>query len=115
LDAKQKLLSKVEYSKGHWLWTGALNNDGYPPHGEHRKSYELFIGPIPEGSDLDHTHRCPRHCINPDHLKPATRSQNLHFGYNRRRGQMSPNNLRMARLVHESVTKRLNAPVSPSL
>jgi hypothetical protein len=38
--------------------------------------YELHVGPIPEGLDLDHLCRV-RACCNPDHLEPVTRSENL--------------------------------------
>jgi hypothetical protein len=39
-------------------------------------AYELLVGPIPDGLDLDHRHTCPKHCVNPAHLRPATRKQN---------------------------------------
>lgn len=41
----------------------------------HRAVYELHIGPIPQGMEIDHECRVPR-CINPQHLRPATRAQN---------------------------------------
>lgn len=41
----------------------------------HRYAYELEHGPIPEGMIVDHT--CwNRACVNPDHLRLATRQQN---------------------------------------
>lgn len=67
-----------------WLWTAALA-DGYgvckrPPVGTsrraHRIAYELIVGPIPEGLDLDHLCRV-RRCVNPAHLEPVTRRVNL--------------------------------------
>ena len=45
----------------------------------HRYSYELHIGPVPDGLTLDHvkargcTHR---HCVNPAHLEPVTSREN---------------------------------------
>jgi len=42
----------------------------------HRISYELLKGDIPEGLDLDHLCR-NRGCVNPDHLEPVTRKENL--------------------------------------
>lgn len=42
----------------------------------HRTAYELFVGPIPEGLELHHQCR-NRGCVNPDHLEPATRQENL--------------------------------------
>jgi hypothetical protein len=42
----------------------------------HRVAYELAHGLIPAGMDIDH--RCRnRACVNPDHLRLATRKQNL--------------------------------------
>lgn len=47
----------------------------------HRFSYELINGPIPDGPDgrtlrLDHRHTCPKNCVRPEHLRPATAKQN---------------------------------------
>ena len=51
---------------------------GQPRHKvrAHRFSYELYVGPIPEGLDLDHLCK-NRICVNPDHLEPVTRKENL--------------------------------------
>ena len=59
-----------------WPHTGPLNNGGYGPH---RKVYEALIGPVAPGLDLDHLCRV-RHCCNPLHLEPVTRSENLRRG-----------------------------------
>lgn len=42
----------------------------------HRFAYELVIGPIPEGLQLDHLCR-NRACVRPDHLEPVTARENL--------------------------------------
>jgi hypothetical protein len=42
----------------------------------HRISYETFVGPIPEGMQLDHLCRV-RHCVNPEHLEPVTPRENI--------------------------------------
>lgn len=81
----EKILSKVDFeSPGScWPWTGQLFVNGYGrlrPHlRAHRVSYELFVGPIPAGMDLDHLCRV-RRCVNPDHLEPVTRRENLARG-----------------------------------
>ena len=41
----------------------------------HRLSYELFVGPIPEGLELDHLCRV-KGCYNPDHLEAVTHQEN---------------------------------------
>jgi hypothetical protein len=41
----------------------------------HRISYELCVGPIPEGMTVDHT--CRNHCcVNPEHLELVTSKEN---------------------------------------
>ena len=79
--------SKVlpEPNSGCWLWTAALDTKGYGQFGSspvkraHRLSYEAIKGPIPAGLDLDHLCRV-RCCVNPDHLEPVTRRENLMRG-----------------------------------
>lgn len=46
----------------------------------HRAVYEMCVGPIPPGLDLDHLCRV-RHCVNPDHLEPVTRGENVQRGF----------------------------------
>lgn len=66
-----------------WLWSGNVRPDGYGvfqyDHERvmaHRAAYEMFVGPIPEGLDLDHLCRV-RNCIRPAHLEPVTRRVNV--------------------------------------
>jgi hypothetical protein len=66
-----------------WLWTGAENGVGYGRLWDgvhliypHRFAYELLVESIPEGLELDHRHTCLKCCVNPGHLRPATRKKN---------------------------------------
>lgn len=65
-----------------WRWSGATDRHGYgkfnlKPYvaGAHRVAYQLMVGPIPDGLDLDHLCRVPP-CVNPAHLEPVTRREN---------------------------------------
>lgn len=64
--------SKGKY--GH----GSVHN-GERSVGAHVACYELLIGPVPEGKELDHLCRNPS-CVNPDHLEPVTHKVNMERG-----------------------------------
>lgn len=86
---------------GCWLWAGCLDQDGYGMvwhKGRSRRvhcvSYELNVGPIPDGRLLDHTchsiDNCDggischhRRCFNPLHLEPVTHTENTQRGHHR--------------------------------
>lgn len=71
---------------GCWIWTGRLDRDGYGrcrltilgqkrETGAHRAAWLSLVGPLPEGSVIDHLCR-NRACINPAHLEPVTTGEN---------------------------------------
>lgn len=83
-------------NSGCWLWTGELHYKGYGrlrvgrkrardavANGKsafaHRLSYEMYIGPIPDGLVIDHKCR-QRCCVNPWHLEPVTNQENCKRG-----------------------------------
>ncbi len=96
---------EVDDSTGCWLWTGAINRAlGYGRIGvgsgvhdyAHRVSYTLFKGPIPEGTEIDHTcHNADlsckggpgcmhKRCVNPDHLEAVPHKVNMQRARNPR-------------------------------
>jgi len=79
----KRILRLTDRSGECWLWLGRKNPKGYGQmtiakhqRSAHRVSYETFVGPIPEGLEIDHLCRV-RHCVNPGHLEAVTRSVNL--------------------------------------
>jgi len=80
---------------GCWIWTGAKDDKGYgksydcrksgqgKPRKAHQVSYNLLIGEVPAGLELDHLCRI-RACVNPYHLEPVTHGVNMERGANTR-------------------------------
>ncbi len=56
---------------------GTITLENGSQEGCHRVSYRLFVGPIPDGMDIDHVVCNNTRCANWAHLKPATRLENL--------------------------------------
>jgi hypothetical protein len=78
-------LTDVGDGTGCWEWHGRRQLSGYGQvwvneqrraDPAHRVSYEAFVGPIPEGLQIDHLCR-NRRCIRPDHLEPVTAAENF--------------------------------------
>lgn len=72
---------------GCWLWVKSLDDKGYGTQAKvdgrrlrpHQLAWELLVGPIPEGLELDHLCRV-RRCCCVDHLEPVTHKVNLSRG-----------------------------------
>jgi hypothetical protein len=78
----ERLLAKTDRSGECWLWTAGKQTHGYGTVWHkgrkclaHRVAYELLVGPVPGGLELDHLCRVPA-CVNPDHLEPVTHAEN---------------------------------------
>lgn len=70
-----------------WLWTAAEDGHGYgnffrgPTRADgyvkaYTMAYELEVGPVPEGKQLDHLCRVTL-CVRPSHLEPVTQRTNV--------------------------------------
>jgi hypothetical protein len=83
-SAKTRFWKKVDKKgkNGCWNWVASKNKAGYgvcwtgfTTAVAHRVSFFLVKGYLPAGMDLDHVcHN--KACVNPEHLRPVTRSQN---------------------------------------
>lgn len=85
---RTRLLNKIihDQATGCWVWQGTKSAAGYGQmvvvgsrKYTHRIAYELYVGPIPVGLELDHL--CSnRDCCNPEHLEPVTHAVNVARG-----------------------------------
>jgi hypothetical protein len=79
---RERFWGKVRITESCWFWTGYVNPGGYgmfkqngKPSLAHRIAYEMAHGDIPDKFLIDH--RChERSCVNPSHLRLATKKQN---------------------------------------
>ena len=86
-----RLRSKISLTDSCWEWT-AKRQHGYGVYfmrmegtratgrrsifgKAHSVVFEALIGPIPEGTELDHLCR-NKGCVNPEHLEPVTHAVN---------------------------------------
>jgi hypothetical protein len=67
---------------GCWNWVWSRTRSGYGMVGSggkvkraHRVVYELLVGPIPDGLQIDHLCR-NKSCVNPAHMEPVTHRVN---------------------------------------
>jgi hypothetical protein len=82
--ANNRVFAKIDKQDGDgcWMWTGGMCANGYGgayykgrQTCAHRIVYEILVGPIPKGLQLDHLCKV-RRCVNPLHLEPVTPQEN---------------------------------------
>jgi len=83
----ERFWSNVEDQGFCWHWTGSRIKGGYGnfrfgrrTHQAHRLAYQLLVGEIGPGLQLDHLCRI-RACVNPDHLEPVAQRINILRGF----------------------------------
>ena len=83
MTPEYRFWSKVDKTGECWTWAGATSAQGYGTflHGgenrrAHRVSYELSVGPIPGGAQIDHACRNEA-CVRPEHLRIASAAENM--------------------------------------
>jgi hypothetical protein len=97
----------VDPITGCWMWTASLQSRGYSAFGRstgHKWSYTHFVGPVPDGYQVNHKchdwcvpkcdlgNKCPhRRCVNPEHLAAVPPIDNV----------MSPGSMSLAKLNSE--------------
>lgn len=83
-----RIKNKIAIVGTCWEWQGSRSKLGYGRvnwggHAVnrlvHRVIWELLVGPVPAGLELDHICRNPP-CCNPWHLEPVTHKVNLRRG-----------------------------------
>lgn len=84
--SKASLLARVIYAGECWIWTGGASHYGYGQvsyKGKtthvHRVAYMLWVGPIPDGLQIDHVKArgcSSKLCLNPAHLEAVTAQVN---------------------------------------
>ena len=105
---------KVDASGDCWEWTASRTRDGYGQFKidqvwnlAHRYVWELLVGGIPKGFQIDHLCRNTG-CVNPDHLEPVTPRENTMRG-----SGFSALNARKTHCIHGHPFDEANTYIAP--
>lgn len=81
--AEERFVELTERVGECLIWGGGTSTQGYGLMwlegrmvSAHRYAWEIVNGPIPDAAEIDHKDHCDRRCVEADHLRLATRSQN---------------------------------------
>lgn len=98
----------VDRTDSCWVWQGqTVKRYGkYAGRVVHRRFYEVLVGPIPTGLEIDHLCRNTL-CVNPLHLEPVTRAENARrrnvlYTHCRHGHEFTPTNTCLDRVGHRS-------------
>jgi hypothetical protein len=116
--AEQRFMKYVNQTDGCWLWTGGNNGkygvfyagpDSTPmrPYA-HRWSYAHFVGPIPEGMEINHRCEVPL-CVLPAHLEVTTHTGNMNYG-----SHPAAQKARQTECIHGHAFTEANTYVKPN-
>jgi len=105
LDVMGRLLARIDASGDCWLWTGAKSGGprgGYgqlvimgKQHNASKVLWELLYD-VQLGADIVLDHLCQnRPCVNPAHLEPVTRVENVRRGVRHGTATFTPNPARL--------------------
>lgn len=82
-DILTRINERLDKTGECWIWQGTTKPMGYgtihydkKPRLVHRLNYQLLVGEIPVGLELDHLCR-NRACANPEHLEPVEHRVNI--------------------------------------
>jgi len=94
---EESFWARVEKTDSCWWWRGYVNNNGYgrlyvalkkKSMSAHKLSYVLAHGDVPEGMVIMHS--CDnRKCVNPEHLRVGTASDNQRDAMHKNRAYFS--------------------------
>lgn len=122
LSAPERLLARTVRPNGDdgcWIFTGAGTRSG-TGHGKllvggkltyaHRLSYEVHVGPIPDGMVVRHRCDVPQ-CVNPAHLHLGTQADNV--ADNVRRGRVARGEAVKSAKLTEAKVREIRARYVP--
>lgn len=108
-----RFIAKIEQTDGCWFWIAAKNAHGYGifvgGNGRtvlaHRLAYELFIGPIPDDLQVNHSCDTPA-CVNPDHLWLGTQLDNIRDRDAKGRTKKGGTFQKLSPEIHDEIRRR---------